>query len=176
MSSELGRRIQRLIDRVRGKARPVLSPPAIGADGREIPAAFAREYDLDALQLVTPRGHDFQMYITPRYSAHYHERSYEPFTADPLCSVLRGSGLFVDIGAHYGFFSLLASAHNPALDIIAIEPTPVTCEVLTPNVARFAGARIAVHQVAISDRSGREKFNVSLASDNCGAHLIAPSR
>ena len=133
-----------------------------------VPQVFAHEYDLDALHLTTPRGHDFGMYITPRYRHHYEVQSYEAFSADLLSSVLRGAGLFVDIGAHYGFFSLLAHAKRPDLEIIAIEPTPVTNAILARNAEQFGGGRLTVHQVAVSDKAGHATFNVSMASDNCG--------
>jgi FkbM family methyltransferase len=133
-----------------------------------IPQVFAHEYDLEALHLTTPRGHDFHMYITPRYRHHYEVQSYEAFSADLLSSVLRGAGLFVDIGAHYGFFSLLARAKRPDLEIIAVEPTPVTNAILARNAEQFGGGRLAVRQLAVSDKAGHATFNVSMASDNCG--------
>ena len=165
MSSRLSRGIQRIIDRARDKPP---RPDRLALVNGEIPEGFAHEYDLDALCLVTPRGHDFQMYVTPRYRAHYVQQSYEPFTVDLLSSVLRRGGLFVDIGASYGFFSLLARARNPTLDIIAAEPTPETCAVLRRNVSEFGKSSIAVRQLAVSDSVGRANFKVSLASDSCG--------
>jgi FkbM family methyltransferase len=135
--------------------------------GMEIPEEFASEYDLDALHLTTPRGRDFRMYVAPRYRGRYENQTYQPFTADLLSSVLRGAGLFVDIGAHYGFFSLLARSRNPELEVIAIEPTPATCAVLKRNVEEFGKSSIPVHQLAVSECEGQANFNISLASDNC---------
>ena len=133
-----------------------------------IPPEFAHEFDLDSLQLLTPRGRDFSMYVTPRYRMHYERELYEPLTADLLTSILRRTELFLDVGASYGFFAMLASTKHAELDIIAVEPTPVTCEVLARNVRLLDRSKIEVRQVAISDFVGRAQFNVALASDSCG--------
>jgi SAM-dependent methyltransferase len=126
-----------------------------------VPNVFAHEYDLNALHLLTPRGHDFRMYVTPRYRGHYQQNSYEQFSARLVSTILRGAGLFVDIGASYGFYSLLAGSRFPELDIIAVEPTPATCEVLKRNVDLLGRSKIAVHQLAISDSVGSRRFNVA---------------
>jgi FkbM family methyltransferase len=133
-----------------------------------VPHAFAQEYDLSALSLVTPRGCEFEMYVTPRYREHYERNQYEQFSACLLSSILRRTQLFLDIGASYGFYTLLARSRHPHLEIIAVEPTPKTCAVLNRNVDRIGRSKISVHEVAISDASGSRQFNVSLASDSCG--------
>jgi len=133
-----------------------------------IPQVFAEEYDLNALHLLTPRGHDFRMYVTPRYREHYEQNSYEKFSASLASSILRRAKLFVDIGANYGFYSLLAGSQHPDLDIIAVEPTPITCVVLKRNVALLGRSKISVRQLAVSDSIGSRQFNVALASDSCG--------
>jgi FkbM family methyltransferase len=132
-----------------------------------IPNIFAHEYDLNALHLLTPRGHDFRMYVTPRYREHYEKNSYEQFSAHLVSSILRRASLFLDIGASYGFYSLLAGSRHPELDIIAVEPTPATCVVLKRNVDLLGRSKISVHQLAISDSVGSRRFNVALASDSC---------
>jgi FkbM family methyltransferase len=133
-----------------------------------VPRLFAHEYDLDALHLLTPQGHDFRMYVTPRYREHYENNSYEQFSARLISSLFRRAELFVDIGASYGFYSLLAGSRHPDLDIIAVEPTPITCEVLKRNVDLLGSSKITVRQLAVSDSIGSRRFNVALASDSCG--------
>ena len=133
-----------------------------------VPELFAHEYDLNSLQLLTPRGHDFRMYVTPRYRDHYETRSYEQLSANLISSILRRADLFVDVGASYGFYSLLAASRRPDLDIISVEPTPETCTILKRNVGLLAQSKIAVLQSAVSDTVGIRRFNVAIASDSCG--------
>ena len=47
---------------------------------------------------------------------------YEPPTRDLLERVLRPGDLFVDVGAHWGFFSLLAATHPAGgIDVVAFD-------------------------------------------------------
>ena len=133
-----------------------------------IPEPFAHEYDLDRLHLTTPRGHDFRMYMAPRHRYRYEKDLYRPFSAALLSSILRGADLFVDIGANFGFFSLLAASRNPKLQVISVEPTPVTCRVLAKNVELMGEANVSVLEFAASDFAGDANFHVSVASENCG--------
>ncbi len=62
---------------------------------------------------------------------------YEPPTRDLLERVLRPGDLFVDVGAHWGFFSLLAATHPAGgIDVVAFEPDLTNAQTLTENVAR----------------------------------------
>jgi hypothetical protein len=48
---------------------------------------------------------------------------YEPPTRDLLKRMLRPGDLFVDVGAHWGFFSLLAATHPAGdIDVVAFQP------------------------------------------------------
>jgi len=109
------------------------------------------------------------MYVTPRYRFHYEQQSYEPFTARLLNSLLPRAQLFMDIGASYGFYSMLVASRNSAVEIMALEPTPTTFAVLQRNLGLLDNSNnISMHQLAVSDCIGRRKFKVTFASDSCG--------
>jgi hypothetical protein len=62
---------------------------------------------------------------------------YEPPTRDLLERVLRPGDLFVDVGAHWGFFSLQAATHPAGgVEVVAFEPDLTNATVLTENVNR----------------------------------------
>jgi FkbM family methyltransferase len=135
--------------------------------------SFAKEYDLDSLISVSPRGQDFSFLVTPRYRARYQAVEYEAFTARYLRAILPQAAIFVDVGAHYGFFSLLAASVNKDLHIISAEPVTETREVLVKNIEQFGARRkrsprFTVCGRAISEGVGTCLFNISLSSDNCG--------
>ena len=132
------------------------------------PAEFAHEYDPEALELLTPRGHAFRMYVAPRYRDHYVVHRYEEFSANLVASIVRRADMFIDIGASFGFYSLLAAERRPNLAVIALEPTPATCAVLERNVKLAGKPNIEIRQMAASNESGRRRFNVAWASDSCG--------
>lgn len=137
---------------------------------------FKHEYDLDSLILVSPHDRDFSMYVTPRHRDHYEGQSYEHFSANLLAGVLNRAKLFVDVGAHYGFFTLLAATRHPQLEILAFEPVPETAEVLRRNVSLHNLQNATIRQMAVSSSEGFSTMCISLASDNCGfyAHPAAP--
>jgi len=62
---------------------------------------------------------------------------YEPGLTTMLIERLRPGDVFLDVGAHFGYFSLLASALvGPTGQVHAFEPTPSTYDVLGANVRR----------------------------------------
>ena len=110
------------------------------------------------------------MYITPRYREHYEQLPFEEFSADLVSMLLSRMRLFIDVGAHYGFYALLAGKRDSSLEVIACEPTPETCKVLARNVALNGLKNVSVQQIALSDKDGTASFNISLSSDSCGFH------
>jgi hypothetical protein len=122
----------------------------------ETPAQFKHEYDLDSACTVTPRGRQFLMHVTPRFRFHYEGQAYEKFTSDLLASIAKRAALFVDVGAHYGYFSLLAGNSNPQLEIIAIEPTPETFTLLERNLAQLANAKVSLCRAAMGSTIGKK--------------------
>lgn len=71
-----------------------------------------------------------------------------------LIRFLRPGSTFLDIGAHFGFFSLLGSyLVGPKGKCIAIEAIPSTFEILSNNIGRNAlYPNVSLHQVAAFNR------------------------
>jgi FkbM family methyltransferase len=90
----------------------------------------------------------------------------------PLFSILSRvaipSGLFVDIGANLGMYSLLA--RTVGLDALLFEPEPVHFAFLTRN-ANSIGKAVAC---ALSDRSGTTDFFVSGPTNPGSSSLVMP--
>ena len=129
------------------------------------------DYDLGERRVLRPRGRSFELVVTPRYERHYREQSYEPLSADLAANLLHGRELFVDVGAHCGFFTLLAATSHPGLRVLALEPVEESRELLREGLQRNGVEdRVEVLAVAASDRAGREAFHLAAASDNCGFH------
>jgi FkbM family methyltransferase len=62
---------------------------------------------------------------------------YEPPTRDLIERVLRRGDLFIDVGAHWGFFSLQAATHPAGgIDVVAFEPDLMNAAILTESVGR----------------------------------------
>jgi FkbM family methyltransferase len=95
---------------------------------------------------------------------------YEKATRDFLERTLRRGDLFVDVGAHWGFFSLQAATH-PAGDVavIAFEPDPTNAAILFRGVARNG----LIEKVAVVSAACGDVFDVApLVANSTMMHSI----
>jgi FkbM family methyltransferase len=104
-------------------------------------------------------------FATPQFEHGYAGRSDKRTAARFLARLLAGTDLFIDVGAHDGFFSLLAARHNPALEIVATEPDAALCEILRKNVALARHDKIEVRQVAVSSKAYAVKDGIATQPD-----------
>jgi len=85
------------------------------------------------------------------------------------------SGLLVDVGANWGYFTLLWAAANPANKVIAIEASPRNIAPLRANVARnHLGNQVTIHGLAVADTPGTVEFEFG-SEDETGWGGIAPA-
>ena len=129
---------------------------------------FRYEYNLEKLRVVTPKKRDFKMLITPRFVDHYVKNVYEDLTSSLILNFAREDMLFIDIGAHYGYYALLIGTKYPGCKIIAFEPVPENFKILKRNIALNHLKNAELHKIALSDVDGLRKFKIVEASDNCG--------
>lgn len=81
---------------------------------------------------------------------------YAPMEGALVRASLAPGDTFVDVGANFGYFTLLAAAVvGPAGVVVALEPDPRMAEELRGNVERNGLERVRVLPVAASDREGR---------------------
>lgn len=68
---------------------------------------------------------------------------------------LRPGGVFIDVGASIGFFSMLAArVVGPAGTVVAFEPQPAAAGSIRKNAALNSFENLAVVEIALSSRSG----------------------
>jgi FkbM family methyltransferase len=83
----------------------------------------------------------------------------EPETSKALRALFERAATFVDVGANYGIYSLLAGLWNPDLRVIAFEPLAPIYESLKKNVLRNGlQERIACEKVALASAEGKATF------------------
>lgn len=111
---------------------------------------------------------DMPYYVMPRYRTHYIDHDYEKFSLQILKNNLNADKIFLDIGAHYGAYSLYA-AKAAGSKVIAIEPVSENFDLLNQNVkTNHLEKLITTHNYAISDANGEAEFNIPWASDSAG--------
>src|SRR5262245_53119885 len=68
-------------------------------------------------------------------------------------------GLLVDVGANWGYFTLLWAAANPGNKVIAIEASPRNIAPLRANVARnHLEHQVSIYDIAAADTPGTIEF------------------
>ena len=106
----------------------------------------------------------------------YYFGVWEPQVGAMIERRFRG-GLFVDIGANIGYFSILTSK-IPGSYVVAIEPQPRTFERLRKNVEINQARNVRLINAAVTDYTGTARLYgpVAAEADNSGmASLYRPS-
>lgn len=92
---------------------------------------------------------------------------YEPTLRRLLLeSVARDDALFVDVGAHVGYYSVLAALAG--VEVVALEPDPYNYAALVKNVD---GLAVDTRPAAVADSAGRAVFHPSASTT--GSSLLA---
>jgi FkbM family methyltransferase len=108
--------------------------------------------------------------VTPKLRV---ARTWEPASTQWVLESLRSGATFVDVGAHAGYFALLAAwCVGPSGHVYAFEPDPVNCDILRRNVELNGFHNVVVEQLAVAGASGRRSLYRS--PKNTGDHRLAP--
>ena len=97
--------------------------------------------------------------------------TWEQDTFDVIDAFVNG-GVFVDIGAHVGVFSLYAAPR--AKYVIAVEPDPVAFDMLERNIAANGATNITAINAAVWDRGGQVLLRAH--EEGLGSSMTGPSR
>lgn len=97
---------------------------------------------------------------------------YEPETSVIFHDLAARSRLTVDVGAHVGYYTLLAAHTNPAGRVIAFEPMPRVYERLQRNVQLNGLLNVVCHPVALGDRDDIAAFyHIPMRNMSCSSSL-----
>jgi FkbM family methyltransferase len=108
------------------------------------------------------------MLVGSRHYDHYLNNSFENFTADLIYNHLQSGTLFIDIGAHYGYYTLLAGTKYPENKIIAFEPEPSNYDLLKKNIEMNKLTNVDIYNLAVSNEEGIKEFAVAEHSSRSG--------
>lgn len=125
------------------------------------------DYNLDELKKIEVRNMPY--FVMPRYLDHYIEHQYEKFSGDLFEAFITPASTVVDIGAHFGFYSLIAG-HTLGAEgrVFSFEPVPENYEILKKNVEANKLKNVILEKKAVSDKAGKAEFNIPWASDSAG--------
>jgi FkbM family methyltransferase len=118
-----------------------------------LPSSLKREDGAPRFQIAFPRR-----FATDAGTRHLVVselgRGYEQPTRDLFERTFRPGDVFIDVGAHWGFFSLQAATHAAGVSVVAFEPDPTNASILFTNVVENGLVnKIAVVSAACGDTS-----------------------
>ncbi|MDI6896840.1 FkbM family methyltransferase, partial [Methanocella conradii] len=120
------------------------------------------------LMEIAPLKRNFKMLVTPEVYSNYNNETYDRFSLELLEHHMHEGTLFIDVGAHYGYYSLVVGTKYPNNRIIAFEPSPQNYEILKYNVEQNGLKNIKLYSLAVSDKDEERDFLIAEHSDNCG--------
>ncbi len=104
-----------------------------------------------------------------------HKRGlYEAETVTLVKTILRRGDTFMDIGAHFGQYTLIASRsveENGA--VYSFEPHPETVQYLRQNVRINGCANVRIINAAVSDKTGEQTFHLGSRSNYGASSLVS---
>jgi FkbM family methyltransferase len=116
--------------------------------------------------------HGTLLYIhsTPAAIKEYIRQPFEPYTTELFKSAIKPGIVAVDIGAQFGYYSLLAAKFaGSEVQVFAFEPAPINFEILKKNI-QLNNFNHIIHpiQKATGDRSGTITLFLYKHSDSHG--------
>jgi FkbM family methyltransferase len=104
-------------------------------------------------------GKGFWIHADPRFELGYTNGDHEPWIQELLRTELRSGDCYYDVGAHTGFFCLIASRFVGSLGtIVAFEPDPQNAVALKANIGKNGLTQVTVVEAAVWSSPGRVTF------------------
>jgi FkbM family methyltransferase len=103
------------------------------------------------------------------------DRTYEGIPLEFLDCDKSTDGI-LDIGGHFGIYTVFLSVINPETSVFAFEPNSYNVEVLRKNVElnNLSKDRVAVHQTVMSNESGKHTIYEDISYDGGVDHTLNP--
>jgi FkbM family methyltransferase len=119
------------------------------------------------IPIALPSGDRFR--IQPRFMG-MNLSNYEPRLIETFCSLIADGMTVIDVGAHVGIYSLVASAKvGSSGKVIAIEPSPPNAQLLRQHLRYNQCDNAEVIEAAVADKPGQITFTYRPTATDPGA-------
>jgi FkbM family methyltransferase len=88
-----------------------------------------------------------------------------------VLSLLPANGVFLDVGAYFGWYALSVARHRPHARVFAFEPVPASQARLEANRARNGLANVHLVRAAVGAAAGEADMALPPAENGGSAHL-----
>jgi len=148
--------------RLRPFARSVLSLPVAGDLLRRLMQRILPRGTRIWSQVLAGPARGLWLKVEPYQEDRYLSGYPEPGVQDEIAKHLAPAGCFYDLGAHIGYYSLLAARLvGGAGRVVAFEPDPTNVAVLRENIMRNGVSRVLVVPAAVWSQCGTVVFRRS---------------
>ena len=126
------------------------------------------------LTRVRRSGFLFDLDLTDFIDQYVYLGAYEKQDYDELTSIMPVRGVFLDVGANIGIYTLaMARAAGPSGSVHSFEPNPASFERLSHHVLQNGLANVRLNQVAVGLAEGRAKLNAPTKENSGAASLLS---
>ena len=136
------------------------------------------DYNLKKIVKIYLADYDCYFFCQPRFKDYY-LNNYEGFTLELILKFLNNNkeNIFIDIGSHYGYYSIIAAKKYKKAKILSFEPVPENLRILKKNVKFNKLKNVKPYNYALSNKNGLFEFKLSEASDSSGfyGHPLTPT-
>lgn len=134
---------------------------------------FSKFYD-DSIDSMTTSLHGIKISIPRAFIGKHIRQDYEPISRKAFLNSLATGMVVVDVGAHIGYYSLIAAKRVTSAGIVhAIEPSPNNAKWLDHNIALNNFKNIKVHYFAAGVKHEKRLFRITKSSD-CNGFYVNP--
>jgi FkbM family methyltransferase len=131
-------------------------------------------YTRGQLTRVRRGGFLFDLDLTDFVDQYLYLGAYEKQDYDELTSIMPVGGVFLDVGAHIGIYTLaMARAAGPSGSVHSFEPNPASFARLSHHVLQNGLANVRLNQVAVGSAEGRAKLNAPTKENSGAASLLS---
>jgi FkbM family methyltransferase len=154
-------------DAVRSAYGALRQVPVVGSGVQKLVHAALPPGAKIWVQIPAGLGQGFWMHADPRFDLGYVNGDYEPWIQELLKSQLRSGDCFYDVGAHTGFFALIASRFiGSSGKIVAFEPDPDNAATLEADMAKNGIHQTTLVEAAVWSAPGEVIFQRALDASN----------
>jgi len=162
-------------DFVRRAYGVLLQVPVLGAGFQKVIHAALPPGKSMWIRIPEGLAKDFWIYADPRLELGYTNGDHEPWLQELLQSHLRPGDCFFDVGAHTGFFVLIASRFvGPAGNIVAFEPDSENAATFKQNMSKNGVTQVLLIEAAAWSSTGQAMFEREVGISNRTRGHIAP--
>ncbi len=137
----------------------------------EVPFPDGSKIFIDPRDIRGPSFHIARELLSPQVAL----SGYEPRERKLIHQSFRkrgGRGVFLDIGANIGLYSIPLALEFPEIDIYAFEPHPINANCLRNSIQANGFKRLHLHEVGLANQTGAATLYLD-ESDSGGHSLLA---